>query len=89
MQQTEEHQAIQRIFWDTQPVPRMGEYDTDQLLIPGPINETNEEPSKTPVKLIDMFEWGSLDMSNQDQLKQVYTLLAENYVGNVSISRGR
>jgi hypothetical protein len=42
----------------------MGEYDTDQLLIAGPINETNEEASKTPVKLIDMFEWGNLDMSN-------------------------
>lgn len=29
---------------------------------------------------MEQFEWGVIDMQNQDHLNQIYKLLAENYV---------
>jgi hypothetical protein len=37
MESQSDSQQIQRIFWDTQPVPKPGEYDSDQPLEAGPI----------------------------------------------------
>ena len=37
-------QQLQRLFWDTQPVPKIGEYDTNELLIAGPIAIHNQQP---------------------------------------------
>ena len=34
---------MQHLFWDTQPVPKLGEYDTNELLQEGPIDNSNKE----------------------------------------------
>jgi hypothetical protein len=58
-------EAIQRIFWDSQPVPKMGYYDIDKEQESGPIStQTLEDVPKEPFKLVDQFEWGVIDMQN-------------------------
>ncbi|XP_065053130.1 glycylpeptide N-tetradecanoyltransferase 2-like [Rhopilema esculentum] len=65
-------------FWDTQPVPRMDE-DINE-----PVNEALEpekvEIRQTPYSLPAGFVWDTLDIENPDTLKELYTLLNENYV---------
>ena len=65
-------------FWSTQPVPKLDEKIT-----------TNEEiePDKTvdsiradPYSLPDGFRWDTLDLNEPLVLKELYTLLNENYV---------
>jgi len=65
-------------FWSTQPVPKLDEKIT-----------TNEEiePDKSvdtirgdPYSLPDGFRWDTLDLNEPLVLKELYTLLNENYV---------
>ena len=65
-------------FWSTQPVPKLDEKIT-----------TNEEiePDKSvdtirvdPYSLPDSFRWDTLDLNEPLVLKELYTLLNENYV---------
>jgi len=65
-------------FWDTQPVPKINE-ETEQgvneAIIP-----TYEDIRQTPYNLPKGFEWSEVDVTASEQLDEVYTLLAKNYV---------
>ncbi|XP_061811478.1 glycylpeptide N-tetradecanoyltransferase 2 isoform X2 [Nerophis lumbriciformis] len=63
-------------FWDTQPVPKLNEVVTGH----GPIEADKENIRQEPYSLPQGFMWDTLDLSNVDVLKELYTLLNENYV---------
>jgi len=63
-------------FWDTQPVPKLG----DKIIEVGKIEPDKEEVRKEPYSLPGGFEWNTLDLSSQAELAEVYELLNENYV---------
>ncbi|XP_061677092.1 glycylpeptide N-tetradecanoyltransferase 2 isoform X1 [Syngnathoides biaculeatus] len=64
-------------FWDTQPVPKL----TDEVVTGhGPIEADKENIRQEPYSLPHGFMWDTLDLSNADVLKELYTLLNENYV---------
>lgn len=65
-------------FWDTQPVPKLNE----KIEGCGPIDpaKTVEEIRSEPYSLPTGFFWDTVDIDNDDILKEVYTLLNENYV---------
>lgn len=66
-------------FWQTQPVVRFDEQG--YAVIDGPIKEINvDEVSKTPDPLIEGFEWVTLDLDDEKELKEFYELLSEHYV---------
>lgn len=71
-------------FWNTQPVPKIDEAQNE-------VNETDFhkaiEPDKAiseikqePYALPEGFIWDTLDLNNDVILKELYTLLNENYV---------
>jgi len=69
------------LFWDTQPVPSMGS-ENFQAADCGPI-----DPIKTPAdvkdegySLPDAFEWATVNIMDDLEAQEVYTLLNENYV---------
>ncbi|XBW37692.1 hypothetical protein QEN19_003276 [Hanseniaspora menglaensis] len=75
------------LFWKTQRVPQFGDEQTS--LKQGPIDAkvTLADISKEPVNLsrnIQGFEWCTMDSSNDDHLEEIYTLLNENYVEDLS-----
>uniref|UniRef100_H3A6P8 Glycylpeptide N-tetradecanoyltransferase n=1 Tax=Latimeria chalumnae TaxID=7897 RepID=H3A6P8_LATCH len=63
-------------FWDTQPVPKLNEVVTTH----GPIEPDKENIRQEPYSLPQGFMWDTLDLSNTEVLKELYTLLNENYV---------
>jgi len=67
-------------FWETQPVPQLGSSfgsDVNEPIEPNkPISEINPVPFSLPAG----FKWDDLDLSNREQLMELYTLLSENYV---------
>jgi glycylpeptide N-tetradecanoyltransferase len=65
-------------FWDTQPVPKIGEAVTECTAIEPsvPTSEIRHEPYSLPAG----FSWDTLDMDDEAQLKELYQLLNENYV---------
>jgi len=63
-------------FWDTQPVPKLG----DKVSEIGKIEADKVEVRKEPYSLPAEFEWNTLDLNNQSELEEVYKLLNENYV---------
>uniref|UniRef100_A0A4W5RDJ6 Glycylpeptide N-tetradecanoyltransferase n=1 Tax=Hucho hucho TaxID=62062 RepID=A0A4W5RDJ6_9TELE len=63
-------------FWDTQPVPKLNEVVTSH----GPIEADKDNIRQEPYSLPQGFMWDTLDLSNADVLKELYTLLNENYV---------
>ncbi|KZT26399.1 N-myristoyl transferase [Neolentinus lepideus HHB14362 ss-1] len=66
-------------FWGTQPVPQLGdEIPTDD----GPIESSKlrEEVRQDPYPLPKDFQWSIVDLSDSNQLKEVYELLSLNYV---------
>eukprot|EP00794_Sanderia_malayensis_P003442 gene3442-3937_t len=65
-------------FWETQPVPGI----KDEITVP--VNEA-VEPDRTDVREIPYslptgFMWETLDIDDPSVLKELYTLLNENYV---------
>lgn len=65
-------------FWQTQPVIR---FDDKGKVEDGPIKRINvDEVSKTPDKLIEGFEWVTLDLDDENELKELYELLSDHYV---------
>ncbi|KAJ6786063.1 hypothetical protein PWT90_07736 [Aphanocladium album] len=65
-------------FWGTQPVPR---FDEDQSKPDGPLREqTVEEVSKEPAALVAGFEWVTMDLTSDEEIKEVYELLNGHYV---------
>lgn len=68
------------VFWDTQPVPKINaavESTANEAIEPDkPISEIKQDPYPLPAA----FEWTDTDIDDDGILKQVYTLLNENYV---------
>jgi glycylpeptide N-tetradecanoyltransferase len=66
-------------FWQTQPVPKFGE--TKELIEEGPFKIVDpEKVPKQPSPLPDGFEWVTMDITQEDELKEVYDLLNGHYV---------
>ncbi|XP_029312312.1 glycylpeptide N-tetradecanoyltransferase 2-like [Cottoperca gobio] len=63
-------------FWDTQPVPRLG----DSVVTHGPIVEGEASVRQEPYSLPEGFSWDTLDLSSPTVLKELCTLLNENYM---------
>ncbi|KAF3853610.1 hypothetical protein F7725_014298, partial [Dissostichus mawsoni] len=63
-------------FWETQPVPRLG----DSVETHGPIVEGEASVRMEPYSLPQGFSWDTLDLSNPSVLKELCTLLNENYM---------
>ncbi|RFU32564.1 hypothetical protein B7463_g3782, partial [Scytalidium lignicola] len=66
-------------FWQTQPVPRLGEKTQDIEEGPFKIIDPDNVP-KEPGPLVEGFEWVTVDITDKEQLKEVYELLAGHYV---------
>lgn len=65
-------------FWQTQPVPR---FDEAGSATGGPIKMIDpEKVSKTPDPLIEGFEWATLDLTKEDELRELWDLLTYHYV---------
>ena len=58
-------------FWNTQPVPTIGEKITAENNGPVEPNKSNDELRQEPYKLPDGFSWDELDIVNDDQVKVV------------------
>ncbi|XP_070401708.1 glycylpeptide N-tetradecanoyltransferase 1 isoform X4 [Nothobranchius furzeri] len=63
-------------FWDTQPVPKLG----DSITTHGPIAEGETSVRKEPYSLPPGFCWDSLDLSNSLVLRELCGLLNKNYM---------
>lgn len=70
------HKSYQ--FWSTQPVPKMDEkiVVNEPIDLPKSIDEIRAEPFTLP----DGFQWDTLNLNDPLVLKELYTLLNENYV---------
>ncbi|XP_061765561.1 glycylpeptide N-tetradecanoyltransferase 2-like isoform X1 [Nerophis ophidion] len=71
-------QAMRRTykFWDTQPVPKLaGEVITSQ----GQITEVETSVRVEPYSLPQGFSWDTVDPSNPTELRELCTLLNENF----------
>jgi glycylpeptide N-tetradecanoyltransferase len=68
-------------FWSTQPVMKFGE-SQDKLVEEGPLSTQNiEDVPKEPAPLgVPGFEWVTMDLTQESQLKEVYELLNGHYV---------
>jgi glycylpeptide N-tetradecanoyltransferase len=65
-------------FWQTQPVPR---FDEAGNATGGPIKMIDpEKVSKEPDQLIEGFEWATLDLTNETELRELWDLLTYHYV---------
>ncbi|KAK6621683.1 Glycylpeptide N-tetradecanoyltransferase 2 [Polyplax serrata] len=74
---TEEAVHKQYQFWSTQPVPKMDEkITTNEAIEQVKQNEIRTEPYTLP----DQFLWDTLNLEDPLVLKELYTLLNENYV---------
>ncbi|KIX00476.1 uncharacterized protein Z518_10616 [Rhinocladiella mackenziei CBS 650.93] len=67
-------------FWGTQPVVRFDDkQDSDKP--DGPIKEVIPElVPKTAAPLPEGYEWVELDLTNEDEIREVYKLLSLHYV---------
>ncbi|KAL3270448.1 hypothetical protein HHI36_020999 [Cryptolaemus montrouzieri] len=75
---TEEALSKPYQFWNTQPVPRMDE----QVMVSEAIepDKDQSEIRREPYSLPDGFKWDTLNLLDPLVLKELYTLLNENYV---------
>nr|XP_020460982.1 glycylpeptide N-tetradecanoyltransferase 1-like [Monopterus albus] len=73
LQQAKRHKYL---FWDTQPVPKLG----DSITTHGPILQGESSVHKEPYSLPQGFSWDTLDLSSPTVLTELCTLLNENYV---------
>ena len=65
-------------FWSTQPVPKLDEkINTNEEIEP---DKTIDTIRAEPYSLPDGFRWDTLDLNEPLVLKELYTLLNENYV---------
>ncbi|GMR42076.1 hypothetical protein PMAYCL1PPCAC_12271 [Pristionchus mayeri] len=65
-------------FWSTQPVPRLAwtVSSVKSIIRMGNMLQLRQEPYSLPKG----FEWSDIDITDDAQLHEVYTLLNENYV---------
>ncbi|XP_056891529.1 glycylpeptide N-tetradecanoyltransferase 1-like isoform X2 [Takifugu flavidus] len=66
-------------FWETQPVPRLDGAD-DGVMTHGPIIDAEGSVRTDPYSLPEGFRWDNLEMSSQTVLRELCTLLNENYL---------
>ncbi|TVY16767.1 Glycylpeptide N-tetradecanoyltransferase [Lachnellula arida] len=67
-------------FWSTQPVPRLD--DKTKIEVEGPIKEVIPEMVRKEAYPLSMdgFEWVTMDLTSDAELKEVYDLLYGHYV---------
>lgn len=66
-------------FWQTQPVPKFGEEEKN--MEEGPLKiQTVDDVSKEPASLVAGFEWVTVDLKSDEEVKEVYELLNGHYV---------
>ncbi|KAK0391609.1 hypothetical protein NLU13_1109 [Sarocladium strictum] len=66
-------------FWQTQPVPKFGEEEKN--MEEGPLKiQTVDDVSKEPAALVSGFEWVTVDLKSDEEVKEVYELLNGHYV---------
>lgn len=66
-------------FWQTQPVGKLG--DKEKIEKEGPFKEIDIElVRKEPYPMADGFEWVTMDLMNDEELKEVFDLLYGHYV---------
>lgn len=64
-------------FWKTQPVPSFDEEVKEE----GPVQvKTVEEVPKQPSPLPEGFEWVTMDLTTEEEMKEVHDLLEGHYV---------
>ncbi|CAI4219283.1 unnamed protein product [Parascedosporium putredinis] len=64
-------------FWKTQPVPKFGEKIKEE----GPMQvKTVDDVSQEPDPLPEGFEWVTMDLTSEEELKEVHDLLEGHYV---------
>ena len=69
----------QRKFWDTQPVIKVSELKKEHKS--GPLKTKEQHTlSEEYTKLPEGFYWREMDLSSETDIKDLYTLLFENYV---------
>ncbi|XP_011604445.1 glycylpeptide N-tetradecanoyltransferase 1-like isoform X1 [Takifugu rubripes] len=66
-------------FWETQPVPRLDGAD-DGVMTHGPIIDAEGSVRTDPYSLPEGFRWDNLELSSQTVLRELCTLLSENYL---------
>jgi glycylpeptide N-tetradecanoyltransferase len=65
-------------FWATQPVPKFGETSEIEE---GPFKIVDIEKVPTePGPLVEGFEWVTMDLTDDEELKEVFDLLYGHYV---------
>ncbi|KAI9743555.1 MAG: glycylpeptide N-tetradecanoyltransferase [Claussenomyces sp. TS43310] len=66
-------------FWQTQPVPKLGEQK--EIIEEGPfkIIDVDKVP-KEPAPLMEGFEWVTMDLTTDEELKELVELLYAHYV---------
>lgn len=66
-------------FWATQPVPKFG--DGDKKIEEGPIRvQKVEDVPKEPAPMVSGFEWVTMNLEDEGEMKEVYELLNGHYV---------
>jgi glycylpeptide N-tetradecanoyltransferase len=66
-------------FWQTQPVPKFGE--EAGKIEEGPLRiQKVDEVDKNPQPLVAGFEWVTMDLMDDGEMKEVYELLNGHYV---------
>lgn len=73
-------------FWQTQPVPKFGE---NKQIEEGPFKvSTVDQVPKEPGPLLEGFEWVTMDLTNDEELEEIFDLLYGHYVeDNASMFR--
>lgn len=75
------------MFWETQPVGQYNNHDGDKgggeeeqvdgpIEAPQPLSDVRQEPYNLPSN----YEWCTCDITDEKVMKEVYTLLTNNYV---------
>ncbi|XP_054168652.1 glycylpeptide N-tetradecanoyltransferase 2-like [Oppia nitens] len=65
-------------FWETQPVPKLDEIPEVNDAIEA--NKSNDQIKKDSLNLPNGFIWDTLDINDENTLRELYLLLNENYV---------
>ncbi|KAJ3257287.1 glycylpeptide N-tetradecanoyltransferase [Boothiomyces macroporosus] len=77
MQSKEKKEKEAHKFWNTQPVPQNeSDVQEDGVIEHKEVSDIKQEPYKLPSD----FEWYLVDINNEKDRTDVYTLLSQNYV---------
>ena len=62
-------------FWDTQPVPNFRDEEGKEIEDGQFVQPSLEDIPKEPYTLMSGFEWSNVDINDDDQAKELFTLL--------------